>query len=97
VPARIVSAIDDNKLVTLVGNVHPLARPEFDRGPVADGQALHRMLLVCSGARRKDCAAAIAGPTAGQSVREFSQMANPAEYGVQFDRPMQTCKRLQDG
>ena len=29
---RIVSPIVDSDVVTLAGNVHPLARPEFDRG-----------------------------------------------------------------
>jgi hypothetical protein len=45
-PARITAAIDERNLVSLSGNVHPLARPEYDRGPAADGQALHRMLLL---------------------------------------------------
>jgi hypothetical protein len=46
VPSRVVEPIDETKLVTLKGNTHPLARPEFDRGPV-DGQLpLERMQLV---------------------------------------------------
>jgi len=31
-PARITQAIDETQLVRLRGNVHPLARPEFDQG-----------------------------------------------------------------
>jgi hypothetical protein len=34
IPARITQAIDEKNLVTLQGNVHPLAHPEFDQGPV---------------------------------------------------------------
>src|ERR1017187_9923265 len=29
---RIAGAIDDSSLITLRGNTHPLARPEFDQG-----------------------------------------------------------------
>jgi len=46
VPARITQAVDEKNLVVLHGNVHPLARPEFDQGPVSDAQPLKRMLLL---------------------------------------------------
>lgn len=29
---RVTAAIDENKVTTLLGNVHPMARAEFDRG-----------------------------------------------------------------
>src|ERR1700730_4527921 len=45
-PSRIPTAIDDNNRIQLPGNVHPLARLAFDRGPAADAQGLHRMLLL---------------------------------------------------
>jgi subtilase family serine protease len=45
-PARITQAIDETQLVRLRGNVHPLARPEFDRGPVSDATPMKRMMLV---------------------------------------------------
>jgi hypothetical protein len=43
---RITQDIDDTQLVSLRGNVHPLARAEFDRGAVADSQPMNRMLLL---------------------------------------------------
>src|SRR6266481_9643618 len=46
VAARITQAIDETQLVRLHGNVHPLARPEFDQGPVASELPMQRMLLV---------------------------------------------------
>src|SRR6266480_7391201 len=46
IPARVTQAIDEKNLVVLRGNVHPLARPEFDQGLVADEQPLKRMLLL---------------------------------------------------
>src|SRR5262249_47146109 len=46
VAPRITTAIDNQSLTTLHGNVHPLARGEFDQGAAVDAQALHRMLLL---------------------------------------------------
>src|SRR5581483_275219 len=46
VQPRITEAIDASKLVTLKGNVHPMARPEFDQGPVSDAQPMQRMMLL---------------------------------------------------
>ena len=44
--ARITEAVDETNLVQLRGNVHPLARAEFDQGVVADSQPMNRMLLL---------------------------------------------------
>src|SRR2546430_40906 len=46
IPARITQAIDETHLARLQGNVHPLARPEFDQGPVPSELPMQRMLLV---------------------------------------------------
>jgi hypothetical protein len=46
IPARITQAIDETQLVRLKGNVHPLARPEFDQGIVADATPMKRMMLL---------------------------------------------------
>jgi len=37
---------DVHNRVALHGNVFPLARPEFDQGPLSGAQPLRRMLLV---------------------------------------------------
>jgi hypothetical protein len=46
IPARITQAIDETQLVRLKGNVHPLARPAFDRGPVSNATPMKRMMLL---------------------------------------------------
>jgi len=46
VPSRVTALVDDTRTVQRKGNVHPLARPEFDRGAVADSQPMTRMLLL---------------------------------------------------
>jgi hypothetical protein len=44
--ARITQAIDEKNRIVLHGNQHPLARPEFDRGAVANAQPVNRILLL---------------------------------------------------
>ena len=46
VPQRITQAIDETQLVRQKGNLHPLARPEFDQGPVSDTVPMNRMFLM---------------------------------------------------
>jgi hypothetical protein len=46
VPARISLPIDETNLITLYGNTHPLARPEFDQGAAPASLPMKRMLLV---------------------------------------------------
>src|SRR5690242_11484761 len=43
---QITGAIDGSPLIALRGNVHPLARPEFDRGPAPLSLRAGRMVLV---------------------------------------------------
>jgi len=42
----VTQRVDESRWVTLPGNTHPLARPEYDRGAVADSFQLDRMLLI---------------------------------------------------
>src|SRR5438094_8551839 len=43
---RINQVTDERNRISLPGNVHPMARPEFDDGSVADNQSLMRILLL---------------------------------------------------
>ena len=42
---RIPAFIDDEQRIALKGNLHPLARPEFDRGAVRPDYRMERMIL----------------------------------------------------
>jgi hypothetical protein len=46
VQPRVTEAIDSSHRIRLAGNVHPLARAEFDRGATASGQPMTRILLL---------------------------------------------------
>src|SRR5947199_1037915 len=93
IPARITQAIDETQLVRLRGNVHPLARPEFDRGPVSDATAMDRMLLVLQ--RGPDQEAALRQFMDEQQMKdspnfqkwltpqEFAKLYGPADADIQ--------------
>jgi hypothetical protein len=44
--SRITETVDDLQSTRLSGNVHPMARPEFDQGALPDSQPMQRMLLL---------------------------------------------------
>jgi Pro-kumamolisin, activation domain/Bacterial Ig-like domain (group 3) len=85
VGARVVDAVDDARRITLTGNVHPLARAEFDRGTAADSLPMNRMLLLL---KRSDAQeAALQSTLAGlqdKSLPGFHQWLTPAQFGAQF-------------
>jgi subtilase family serine protease len=82
---RVVSKIDNTQKVTMTGNVHPLARAEFDRGPVADAFPMKRMLLLLN--RSPEQQAALADVMEKQHDKSsplYHQWFTPQEFGAQF-------------
>src|SRR5271168_4036055 len=85
VPARITQAIDETQLVTLKGNVHPLARPEFDRGLVSDAVPMKRIMMLLQ--RSPAQQAALQQFMAGQLSKDspnFHQWLTPQQFGQQY-------------
>jgi hypothetical protein len=83
--ARIVQEIDNTQLVELRGNVHPLARPEFDRGAVADSVPMNRMLLVLQRSPTQEAALhKLLEEQQIQGSPYFHKWLTPAEFGAQF-------------
>jgi hypothetical protein len=83
--ARITQAIDETQLVRLKGNVHPMARPEFDQGIVADATPMNRMLLLLQ--RSPEQEAALQELMAEQMSKEspnFQKWLTPGEFGRRF-------------
>jgi subtilase family serine protease len=82
---RIVSPIVDSDVVTLAGNTHPLARPDFDRGAVADDTRLDRMILLLqpdAGQQKTLDALTEAQQQPGSAY--YHQWLTPAQYGSSF-------------
>src|SRR5207249_3047411 len=85
IPARITQAIDEKNLVVLRGNVHPLARPEFDQGLVADEQPLKRMLLLLQRSQDQETALRhLLDDQQSKSSTNYHAWLTPEEFGRRF-------------
>jgi subtilase family serine protease len=85
VRARVTQPVDLNNLVTLRGNVHPWARPEFDQGVAPDDLPMERMLLVLQ--RGPEQEATLRQMLDEQQVKSsplFHQWLTPEQFGQQF-------------
>ncbi len=84
-PSRITQAIDPTRLVTLRGNTHPLARPEFDQGPVAADLALDHMLLVLKRSPAQESALKqLLEEQQQPSSPNYHHWLTPEEFGRRF-------------
>lgn len=83
--AGTANPVDESQRVTLRGNVHPLARPEFDRGLANSATPLRRMLLVLNSSpmQQADLDALL---TAQQDPNSplYHHWLTPAEFGARF-------------
>src|SRR5260370_11029635 len=85
VRARITEAVDETNRVQLRGNVHPLARPEFDQGVVADSQPMNRMLLVLQRSPEEQAAlSALMEEQLSRGSANYHKWLMPEEFGKQF-------------
>ncbi|MFN8009751.1 MAG: protease pro-enzyme activation domain-containing protein, partial [Terriglobia bacterium] len=91
---RISETIDEKSLVTLGGNTHPLARPEWDKGIAPDQFSMPRMLLVLR--RGEEQENALKQMLVDQQVKSspsYHQWLTPQQFGTQFgpgDEDIQT-------
>jgi len=85
VPSRITAEVDDTRTVQLKGNVHPLARPEFDRGAVADSQPMTRMLLTLQrSAEQETTLQQLMDAQQTKGSASYHAWLTPAQFGTQF-------------
>jgi subtilase family serine protease len=85
VRARITEAVDETNRVQLRGNVHPLARAEFDQGVVADSRPMNRMLLLLQ--RSPEQQAALSNLMEEQLTKgsaNYHKWLTPEDFGKQF-------------
>jgi hypothetical protein len=93
-PPRITQAIDENQLVLLRGNVHPLAQAKFDQGAVSDAQPLDRMLLLLQRAPEEEAALRqLLDDQLTLNSPKHQAWLTPEQFGAQFgaaDADLQT-------
>jgi pseudomonalisin len=83
--AGAANPIDESRMITLHGNVHPLARPEFDLGVVNPATRFDRMLLLLNSTRAQsaDLEALLAAQQDPDSPL-YHQWLTPAQFGARF-------------
>jgi subtilase family serine protease len=83
--ALITQPVDETARVVLRGNVHPLAKTEFDRGQVSDSDSTGTLVLVLGRSAAQQVALdsyVISASMPG--TPSFRQWLTPAEYGKRF-------------
>ncbi|MGB6545771.1 MAG: protease pro-enzyme activation domain-containing protein [Candidatus Acidiferrales bacterium] len=82
---RITHAIDETNLVTLKGNTHPLARPEFDQGAAPDNEPADRIQLLLKRSPAQEAALRqLLDDQKSSSSPSYHQWLTPAQFGAQF-------------
>jgi Pro-kumamolisin, activation domain/Bacterial Ig-like domain (group 3) len=85
VSPRITQPVDEANRVTLKGNTHPLARPEFDLGPAPANLPLNRMLLVLSRSPEQEAALeTLLDQQQDKSSPNYHNWLTPEQFGQQF-------------
>ncbi len=83
--ARTSVRIDENQTVTLEGNVHPIARAEFDEGIVNADMRLERMVLALkSSAEQQAELDALVAAQQNPDSTLYHQWLTPSEFGARF-------------
>lgn len=92
---QVVSPIDEAQVITLIGNTHPLARPEFDEGAVSAQTPLNRMVLhlAPSVKQQADLDALVAAQHDPQSPL-YRQWLTPEQYGARFGASAQNLAQV---
>ena len=82
---RITGTVDERLRVVRRGNVHPLARREFDRGPAAGDTRMDRMvLLLQSSAAQQEALEALLEAQQDSTSPQFHQWLSPEDFGRMF-------------
>jgi subtilase family serine protease len=94
--SRITQAIDENDLSALTGSTHPLARAEFDQGPVSPELVGQRMLLLFSRSPEQESSLQqLLAQQQDSSSSNYHKWLTPEQFGQQFgpsDQDVQTIR-----
>jgi hypothetical protein len=94
VKSRVTEAVDDLQTVRLRGNVHPLAKAQFDQGALPDSQPMQRILMLLQrGADQETSLRNLLDAQQTKSSGSYHAWLTPDSFGKQFgpsDSDMQT-------
>lgn len=81
----VIHAIDESKLTTLQGSVHPLAQPGSDRGAVPESFAAGRMLLLLNRPGERETALQqFLNEAHTRGSANYHQWLTPEQFGEEF-------------
>jgi subtilase family serine protease len=82
---RVVRPVSELDVVTLVGNTHPMARPEFDQGPVnPETQLDHMVLYLTPSAEQQSDLDALVTAQHEPGSPLYHKWLTPSQYGSRF-------------
>jgi subtilase family serine protease len=85
VPSRIVHRVNEAERTVLKGNVHRLARPQFDRGPAPPDLPMNRMLLVLKRSPEQEATLeTLLDNQQDKASPYYHKWLTPEEFGQQF-------------
>jgi hypothetical protein len=83
--SRIVGDVNESVLVTLRGNTHPLAQPQFDQGAAPPDLPMSRMLLVLKRSDAQESALqTLLDAQQDRNSPNYHQWLTPDSFGQQF-------------
>jgi hypothetical protein len=84
-PSRVLHAVDNAVRITLPGNIHPLARPEFDQGEAPANLPMNRMLLVLKRSPEQESALlTLLDSQQDKRSPNYHKWLTPKEFGTRF-------------
>lgn len=82
---RIAGGVNNAQLLTLSGNVHPLARPQFDQGAAPSELPMEHMLLVLTRTAAQEAALeTLIKEQQDRTSAQYHQWLTPQEFGSRF-------------
>ena len=82
---RVTEPVDESRLTTLQGNTHPMALPQYDRGPAPGALPMERMQLVLTRSPEQQMALhALLDAQQDSSSASFHKWLTPEQFGQQF-------------
>lgn len=83
--ARITQVVDDSVLTTLKGNVHPLAKLQYDKGPANPSLPADRMQLVLQRSPGQEIALRqFLGSLQDPNSAQYRKWLTPEQFGAQY-------------
>ena len=93
--SRPAAVLGETQLVTLTGNIHPLARAEYDMGPVDAETRLDRMILELQPSAMQQAKLDLLVEEQQDAASPlYHQWLKPAEYGARFGASVSQLQQI---